>query len=181
MANEKQAEAQQATTKKVVFVDPFTGIKAKEASEVIVHAQDVDHPDILGLELDKETGNTVVVSTGKRDIHREIQEFKNDCGFEGMKNLIAQGKATPRDFYDDGKHGQDVANLPDNVNDAFRAAMAASQDSGNLFADLGIKPVYNRDGSIDQEATEKALTDAINKKFSTVKVDNKEQTDGKAE
>lgn len=180
MANEKQAQAQQATIKKVVFVDPFTGIKAKEASEVIEYAQDVDHPDILGVELDKDTGNTVVVSTGKRDIPREIQEFKNDCGFEGMKNLIAQGKATPRDFYDDGKHGQDVANLPDNVNDAFRAAMAASSNSGNLFADLGVKPIYNRDGSIDQEATEKALTDAISAKFSTIKAE-KEQNDGKTE
>lgn len=180
MANERQAQAQEATTKKVVFLDPFTGLKAKESVLVIEYHQDFDHPDILGVDLDKETGNTVVVSTGKRDIQKEIQEFKNDCGFEGMRNLISQGRATPRDFYDDGKHGQDVANLPDNVNDAFRAAMAASKQSGNLFAELGVKPVYNRDGSIDHEATEKALTDAINAKFSTIKVD-KEQTDAKTE
>lgn len=175
--NEKQIE-EKKTFKKF---DPFSGKAVDSTFDKYSSVDyDVNNQPILGLDLNKETGNTVVVVTGYRDIQREIQEFKDDCGFEGMRKLIAQGRAQPKDFYDDGAHGLDVADLPDNVNDAYRAALSAKSESGNLFADLGVKPVYNRDGSLDQEATEKILTDAIQKKFNVLnKIEVKE--DAKAE
>lgn len=151
--------------KKVQFVDPFSGKKTFAPSLDAPLIRDANKMDELALELDKETGNTKVVITGARDLDKEIQEFKDQTGFEGMRKLIAQGKATPRDFFDDGKHGQDVVGLPDNVHDAYRAAQANNAESANLFGKLGIKPVYNPDGSINMEATENVITNAIKTVF----------------
>lgn len=149
---------------KIKMVDPFTGYVTECEPPVKLPHQDYNVIDKIGLELDKETGNTKVVSQGKRDLDKEIQEFKDDCGFEGMRKLIAQGRAQPQDFYDDGAHGQDVTGLPDNVNDAFRAVLADKNGSKNLFAELGIKPVFNDDGSINVSATEERLTAAVQAK-----------------
>lgn len=151
--------------KRITLVDPFTGIN-KKVPEVVVDDGtliDVDwnKRPILGVDLDKETGNTNVVVTGVQDVHEEIQHFKDQCGFEGMRNLIARGQARPLDFADDGKHGFDSSKLPDNVNDAYRASMAAGKGSNNIFDQLGIKPIYDKDGKVDVAATEKLLTDAI--------------------
>lgn len=166
------SEKQTKKTKKLI--DPFTGIsKEVEAWE----EPDLGDPNViptLGVELDKETGNTVVVNTGDRDIDREIQEFKDDCGFEGMAKLIAQGRATPKDFYDDGHSGQDVAGLPDNVHDAYRAAMEANSKSDSLLNELGI----NVNDLKTQEAIEKAITEAVNKRFEAL---SKETNNAKTE
>lgn len=167
--SEKQAK------KTKTLVDPFTGV----TKEVPIFAEepkqgDPNLLDQLGVELDKETGNTVVVVTGTRDIDAEIQQFKDDCGFEGMAKLIAQGRATPRDFYDDGKHGQDVAGLPDNVHDAYRASMEANSKSDALLKDLGI----DVNDLKTQEAIEKAITEAVNKRFEAL---NKETNNAKTE
>lgn len=170
--SEKQANEKKVYQK----VDPFTG---KAVASVFAKADkvNIDFNDFeeLGVELDKETGNTNVVVTGHKDLHREIQEFKDDCGFEGMRKLIAQGRALPKDFYDDGLHGQDVAGLPDNVNDAYRAAMESNNKSEKMLKDLGV----NIDDLKTQEAIEKAITDAVNKKFAALTKEVKE--DAKAE
>lgn len=160
----------QAATQKKVLVDPFTGRRAEVAYFDPSVNRDPNLMDKLDLELNKDTGNTEVVVTGQTDIDREIQEFKNQCGFEGMRDLIAKGQATPKDFYDDGRHGQDLSGMPDSIHDAYRAAMASSSDAGNLFRELGVKTVFNSDGSINFEATEKALTDAIQAKYAKVEV-----------
>lgn len=144
--------------KKVTFVDPFTGKKiANVAAPDDVLPIDYNQRDDIGLELDKDTGNTNVVITGTKDTDKEIQEFKDDCGFEGMRKLIAQGRAVPKDFYDDGKHGMDVAGLPDNVNDAFRAAQAANLDKDEMLNKLGVD---ESDGIDDTEAKIKAAVES---------------------
>lgn len=153
--SEKQAR------KTKTLVDPFTGRKTEVEAYEEPKEGDPNILPILGVELDKETGNTLVVSTGERDLHKEIQEFKDQCGFEGMLALIQQGRATPKDFYDDGHGGQDVAGLPDNVNDAYRAAMEANKNSDAVLDDLGI----NVKDLKTQEAIEKAITEAVNKRF----------------
>lgn len=170
--SEKQTSAQ---AKKVQFVDPFTGRVAKTVSDVPQkEALDWNIRPVLGVELDKETGNTVVVSTGEVDIDQEIQQYKDQCGFEGMRKLIATGQARPIDFMDDGQHSGDISGLPDNVNDAYRAAQAASAQGDNLLKNLGVKTVFNPDGSINIEATEKAITAAIQAKADAAKAKTEE-------
>ena len=165
--SEKQAKKAEVFNK----IDPFSG-KEVASSFPKAEALNLDFNDFeeIGLELDKETGNTKVVVTGHRDLHREIQEFKDDCGFEGMKKLIEQGRAVPRDFYDDGKHGQDVAGLPDNVNDAYRAAMSSGKQSDAVLKELGV----DKDSLKTQEAIEAAITAAVNKRFEQMQKEIKE-------
>lgn len=128
-----EGQVKAAEKKKVQLVDPFSGKKTLAPALDAPLVRDCNKMEELALELDKETGNTKVVITGTRDLDKEIQEFKDQTGFEGMRKLIAQGKATPRDFFDDGKHGQDVTGLPDNVHDAYRAAQANNAQSDNLL------------------------------------------------
>lgn len=165
--SEKQAEKAKVFKK----IDPFSG---KEVDSVFAKTDrlNLNFNDFeeIGLELDKETGNTKVVVTGHRDLHREIQEFKDDCGFEGMKKLIETGRAVPRDFYDDGKHGQDAADLPDNVNDAYRAALAANKKSDAVLKGLGV----DKDSLKTQEAIEAAITAAVNRRFEQMQKEIKE-------
>lgn len=167
-----ERQVREVEKKTVYLVDPFTGktTPCEPLPETLI--RDANAMEEIALELDKETGNTNIVITGHRDLDKEIQEFKDQTGFEGMRKLIAQGKATPRDFFDDGKHGQDVSGLPDNVNDAYRAAQANNAQSDNLFKKLGISPIYNADGSIDMAATENAISNAIKSVFESAQ--NKE-------
>lgn len=160
-----EGQVKKAEEKTVYFVDPFSGKKTLALSLEKDLVRDPNKMDEIALELDKETGNTKIVITGTRDLDKEIQEFKDQTGFEGMRKLISQGKATPRDFFDDGQHGQDVTGLPDNVHDAYRAAQANNAESDNLFKKLGISPIYNADGSIDMTATENAISNAIKSVF----------------
>lgn len=170
--SEKQVNAQ---PKKVRRVDPFTGRVAKNLSDVPVEETvDWNNRPVLGLDLNKETGNTEIVVTERTDIDLEIQEYKDQCGFEGMRKLIAAGQARPIDFMDDGKHSGDVSGMPDNVNDAYRAAQAAAAQGDNLFKNLGVKTVFNPDGSINIEATEKAITAAIQAKADAAKAATEE-------
>lgn len=160
-----EGQVREVEKKTVYLLDPFTGKKTLSEPLPETLKRDANAMEEIALELDKETGNTNIVITGHRDLDKEIQEFKDQTGFEGMRKLIAQGKATPRDFFDDGKHGQDVSGLPDNVNDAYRVAQANNAQSDNLFKKLGISPIYNADGSIDMAATENAISNAIKSVF----------------
>lgn len=142
----------------VEFICPFTGkvVKGVDKPSPVVRL-DFNKRDELGLELDKESGNTNVVITGTHDIDKEIQEFEDSCGMEGMRKLISQGRATPRDFYDDGKHGMDVVGLPDNVNDAYRASLASTSEKDKMLNALGL------DGSGD--VTEERIAAAVEAYF----------------
>lgn len=144
--------------KKVTIVDPFSGYQSPGCDPLpVVVPVDWNKRPELGLELDTETGNTKVVNTGDHDIDKEIQEFKDQCGFEGMLKLIRAGQATPMDFYDDGKSGMDVSGLPDNVNDAFRAAQASGLAKDQMLAKLGVD---ESDGIDETEAKIKAAVEA---------------------
>lgn len=94
-----------------------------------------------------------------------------------MAKLIQQGRATPRDFYDDGKSGGDFSKVPDNVHDAYRLAANDSVKFGNIFRELGVRTVFNEDGSINIEATEKALTEAVRARFEAVNKPKEEVND----
>lgn len=159
-----------------VFADPFTGRPCKVVPAVVPEPQrDFNKVEILGVELDKETGETHVVVTGYKDIHKEIQECKDDCGYIGMQKLLATGQALPYDFADDGRHGVDLIGVPDNVHDAYRASLASNQEAKEMLSKLGVT-VGEHD---TQETIEKKITEAVKSKFGalTDKVEKEIKTD----
>lgn len=177
--SERQVKAQEKKTFKKV--DPFSGrVFESDIPVVKPHSIDWNRVETLGVELDKETGNTSAVVTSTVELDKQIQEYKDDCGFEGMANLIQKGRATPRDFYDDGKSGGDFSQVPDNIHDAYRLAAKDSVKSGNILRELGVRTVFNEDGSINIEATEKALTDAVRARFESIKPKEEVSDNGNA-
>lgn len=107
----------------------------------------------IDIALDKETGNTRIVVTGMRDTVEEIQACKEQSGFENMRHLLASGQATIRDFADDGLHGQDTI-VPDNINDAYRANLAAQEAASQVKDGLGIDSIP-ANSDLDQLVTSK--------------------------
>lgn len=93
-------------------------------------------------------GQTLPKVVGKLDIYEQTQLFKEEVGMAGMKKMLNSGKAFAVDYMDDGKHGGDISDLPDNVNDANTAAMAS-------------KGVYSGDTS--NEAFVQAVNDLVAK------------------
>lgn len=101
--------AESAKTKKPEMrVDPFGIVLPVDRSSYSVDLSD-PYVDVLGLELDKETGNTNVVVTGKRNTVEEIQSFKDECGLEAALRDISSGLLNPASLCDDGKHGGDFS------------------------------------------------------------------------
>lgn len=95
-------------TKPEMRVDPFGIVLPVDRSSFAVDLSD-PYVDVLGLELDKETGNTKVVVTGKRNTVEEIQSFKDECGLEAALRDISSGLLNPGSLCDDGKHGGDYS------------------------------------------------------------------------
>ena len=115
----------------------------------------------VGSELDKDTG-TVTPVIEEVDIYQEIQACQNMCGLELMKTLLAQGKAKPEDFYDDGRSGVDVSSVPSTVHEAQALAEQGNQQFAELAKALGIE-----DGeTLNAAQLEKALTAYIAKAVS---------------
>lgn len=116
---------------------------------------------ITGSELDKETG-TVTPIIQEVDLYEEIQSCERMCGLELMKTLLAQGKAKPEDFYDDGHSGVDVASVPSSVHEAQALAEQGQQQFAALAKALGIE----EGETLNAAQLEKALTTYIAKAVS---------------
>lgn len=87
----------------------------------------------FGLELDKETGSTVIVEKDPLDLYELIQSYKDQCGMEFVQKLITRGLASPDDFAAQPIDYGDSSQLADNINDAYQQAMANEK----LGVDLG--------------------------------------------
>lgn len=133
-------------------IDCFGVVGYEKPSGVKLDEQFLDQFDI---ELDKSTGNTKVVKVGKINIVEQIQTYRDDCGMELMKKMIAQG-ADPKVFADDGLHGADCT-LPTDLNEALAAAQAATAKANAAADKLGIQD-YAKSSDI-----EKLVLDALNK------------------
>lgn len=112
----------------------------------------------VGSELDKETG-TVTPVIEEVDIYQEIQACQNMCGLDLMKTLLAQGKAKPEDFYDDGQSGVDASAIPSTVHEAQALAQQGQQQFAALAKALGIE----EGETLNAAQLEKALTAYIAK------------------
>lgn len=89
------------------------------------------------LDFDPATGKTTVNQEEKIELYPLIQSYKDQCGMEYVQKLIRTGYATADKFADDGKHGGEVPASTD-INDAYRASMAAKSSSDKLSAALGL-------------------------------------------
>lgn len=79
------------------------------------------------------------VQVSKRDLDKEIQSYKDECGMAFVLRQIAAGRLSIRDLADDGKGGVDVLGLPETLNDASQAALVAQQLGKEEAAKLGLK------------------------------------------
>lgn len=105
----------------------------------------------FGLELDKETGSTFVVEKDPIDLDEIVQSYKSQCGMEMAQTLLKRGLASEEDFYaKPGDYG-DVSELPDNLNDAYQAKLAADQvaEAAGLALE-GIKTDADFQAYVDQ-------------------------------
>lgn len=95
------------------------------------------------------------------DLDAEIESMRNMCGMELMRSLLAQGKAKPEDFYDDGQHGVDTTLFPSSVHEARKLAEEQGDELTKLASALGFKPGDKISGDI----LEKALTAKVREIF----------------
>lgn len=88
--------------------------------------------------IDKETLEPTVEVT-KRDLDKEIQSYKDECGMAFVLRQIAAGRLSLRDLADDGKSGADVLGMPETVNEACQANISAQEAGKAAAAELGLK------------------------------------------
>jgi len=113
---------------------------------------------VTGSEYDKELGSVTPIIE-EVDLFEEIQRCKSMCGLDLMKTLLAQGKAKPEDFYDDGHSGIDVSSVPGSVHEAQALAEQGQQQFAALAKALGIE----EGETLNAAQLEKALTAYIAK------------------
>lgn len=88
--------------------------------------------------IDKETLEPTV-ELSKRDLDKEIQSYKDECGMAFVLRQIAAGRMSIRDLADDGKGGVDALGLPETVNEACQANILAQEAGKAAAAELGLK------------------------------------------
>lgn len=108
---------------------------------------------MVGSEYDKEVGAVIPVFEFV-NLEEEIQACKGMCGMELMRTLLAQGKAKPEDFYDDGRSGADLTQVPQTVHQAKAFANAGQAQISELCKQLGIE----EDQALTAAQLEKVLT-----------------------
>lgn len=79
------------------------------------------------------------VDVSKRDLDKEIQSYKDECGMAYVMRQIAAGRLSISDIADDGKSGVDVTGMPETLNDACQAALVAQELGKQEAAKLGLK------------------------------------------
>lgn len=87
----------------------------------------------FGLELDKETGSTVIVEKDPLDLFELIQSYKDQCGMDFVQKMISRGLASEEDFAAQPIDYGDSSQLADNINDAYQQAVS----NDKLGVDLG--------------------------------------------
>jgi len=131
-------------------------------------------PEIMGLR-DFHNRNVVRIDGGKYDpetgcytptfvdvdLEAEIESCKDMCGVALMKNQLARGLAKPEDFYDDGRSGVDVSQIPATVHEANAKANEASQQLAELAKALGLKDGETYSASQFEDALAQAVAKAV--------------------
>lgn len=122
-------------TKEFVF-NPFgTPVALAADRKECFHFDGIDVRNIpqFGLELDKETGSTVIVEKDPLDLFELIQSYKDQCGMDFVQKMMARGLASAEDFAAQPLDYGDSSQLADNINDAYQQTLANEK----LGVDLG--------------------------------------------
>lgn len=158
MADEKKEFEKSETPKEEIkepkFVCPFhirvLSDQNREPGELKIVKRISDQ-----VKVDKDT---LVVSPVLEDVDldAETQTYKDMCGLEYFKMMLAQGKAQPEDSHDDGAHSYDASIMPKTRYEAGKAADAANDVIAEVAKQLGIK-----DG---EKVSESQLVELLSKK-----------------
>lgn len=134
--NEKQTEEKKEIAPAISPVDPFTGAVRPAVSGAVDLFQ--RYLKQYGWELDHEACEKRV--TGENiedlDLYALTQSYKDQCGMELMKQLIASGQASPEDFYDNGQLGGDNS-LPTDINTLHAYVEAEKSNAEKAVGALG--------------------------------------------
>lgn len=90
------------------------------------------------LVIDKETLQPVVEVT-HRDLDKEIQSYKDECGIAFILRQIASGRLSIDQIRDDGKSGHDLLGTPTSINEASMINDAANSAAQEEADKLGIQ------------------------------------------
>lgn len=90
------------------------------------------------VELDEKTLEPTV-KVSKRDLDKEIQSYKDECGMAFVLRQIAAGRVSLSEIADDGKGSVDLVGVPISINDACQLANAALEAGKEEAAKLGLK------------------------------------------
>lgn len=115
---------------------------------------------VTGMDYDKDVGTFTPIFE-KVDLVEQTIKCKSLAGFDLMRTLLAQGKAKPEDFYDDGSHGVNVAAVPANVHDA----LAAAEQGNQMFVELAKALGLEEGETLNSAQLEKALAAFVAKQY----------------
>lgn len=110
----------------------------------------------LGVKVDKETMRTVPDESDKVNLVELIQSYKDSVGIDAILRGIQSGQIDPAMIADNGKMSGDIADLPDNLNEAYQRNLAKDAAIQEIAAGLGIDP-----STINAENYSQVVTDAI--------------------
>lgn len=88
--------------------------------------------------IDKETLQPVV-EVSERDLDKEIQSYKDECGIAFVLRQIAAGRLSISSVSDDGKHSGDLVGMPETLNEASMLKVVAEEAGRKAAAEAGIK------------------------------------------
>lgn len=109
--------------------------------------------------IDKDTLQPVAKVT-ERDLDKEIQSYKDECGMAFVLRQIAAGRLSVDQIRDHGNEGMDITGTPQSVNDASQLNLAAQEAGMQAASQLGMK-VYTEQEF--QAALQKELQKAASK------------------
>lgn len=110
----------------------------------------------LGVKVDQETMRTVPDESDKVNLVQLIQSYKDSVGVDAILRGIESGQIDPASIADDGSMSGDIADLPDNLNDAYQRNLAKDAAIQEIAAGLGIDP-----STINADNYSQVVTEAI--------------------
>lgn len=110
----------------------------------------------LGVKVDQETMRTVPDESDKVNLVELIQSYKDSVGIDAVLRGIQSGQIDPAMIADNGNMSGDIADLPDNLNEAYQRNLAKDAAIQEIAAGLGIDPT-----TINAENYSQVVTEAI--------------------
>lgn len=79
------------------------------------------------------------VKVTERDLDKEIQSYKDECGMAYILKQIAAGRLSADQIRDHGNEGADILGVPQTLNDANQLNLSAQEEGMKAASELGMK------------------------------------------